>query len=155
LCTTIKKVQNPSLSLVIILAGTNDLGMQASSSSDPQEASKRIANDIIALHQLVYESSSSNNQNIQTLAISIPPSKWQQSSNIALAMAADVNARIEAWCDATENSHFVKHPIESWSSNDLRWAADGLHFSPLGYEEFGKSLTSVVSKLLFPEMVDK
>jgi lysophospholipase L1-like esterase len=150
LCTTIRKVHNPSLSLVIILAGTNDIGMAASSSSDSKESSKRIASDIIALHQLVFDSSSLINQSIQTLAISVPPSKWQQSSAVAQSMAEDVNNRIRAWCDATENSHFVKHPIESWSLGDRRWAPDGLHLSPMGYEEFGKSLTSVVTQILFP-----
>jgi lysophospholipase L1-like esterase len=148
--TTIRKVQNPSLSLVIILAGTNDIGMAASSSSDSKESSKRIASDIIALHQLVFDSSSLLNQSIQTLAISVPPSKWQQSSTVAQSMAEDVNNRIRAWCDATENSHFVKHPIESWSHGDRRWAPDGLHLSPVGYEEFGKSLASVVTQILFP-----
>lgn len=150
LCTTIKKVQNPSLSLVIILAGTNDIGMAASSSSDSKESSKRVASDIIALHQLVFDSSSPINSSIQTLAISVPPSKWQQSSTNAQSMAEDVNNRIRAWCDTTENSHFVKHPIQSWSHNDPRWAPDGLHLSPMGYEEFGKSLSSVVTQILFP-----
>ena len=138
----IRKVQNPSLSLVIILAGTNDLAMEAGSTDG--KGSERIANDVIGLHKIAHASG------IPTLAVSIPPSGWQATSANAHALATDTNAKIEAWCDSTERAHFVKHPIESWSRDDARWAYDGLHFSAKGYQEIGESLAPVVYQILLP-----
>lgn len=150
----VKRVKDPSLSLVIILAGTNDLGMEAGLSDgggEHHQGSDRISSDVIALHKLVQDEG--NNSTILTLAVSIPTSKWQETMSLrAQAMAADANSKIQAWCNATKNAHFVTHPIESWSSDDSRWAPDGLHFSPQGYEEFGASLSPIVRQLLFPEI---
>lgn len=152
----VKKVQNPSLSLVIILAGTNDLGMEAAGllsddGGEHHQGSDRISSDVIALHKLVQDEG--KNSTILTLAVSIPTSKWQETMSLrAQAMAADANSKIQAWCNATENAHFITHPIESWSTDDTRWAPDGLHFSPQGYEEFGVSLSPIVCQLLFPEI---
>eukprot|EP00980_Cylindrotheca_fusiformis_P023931 scaffold11212_cov121-Cylindrotheca_fusiformis.AAC.10 len=81
--TLIHKIKNPSLSLVILLAGTNDLGQTQSASE--------IADSVISLHQFCF------NQNVpMTIAIGIPPSKFIYTLYPDLAeKLGQINAKLE------------------------------------------------------------
>ena len=122
------------LSVVVLLAGTNDLGYQ--------RPVQDIADSIESLHKLCYD------ENVpHTVAIGIPPSAYQSSNKEASEYAKQINAKIEHYCQSEPRATYFSFPF-AWSPNDKRWASDGLHFSPTGYKELGESLAPVVKGIL-------
>jgi lysophospholipase L1-like esterase len=140
--SALKKVKNPSVSLAIILAGTNDLATEIST-QDGQGAT-RIAESVIDLHKAAHS------EGIDTLGISIPPSGWQSISKEARIMTSEANTKIKVWCEdqIEPKAHFVDHPINVWSRDDTRWGSDGLHFSSDGYQAIGEALGPLVYVIL-------
>ena len=142
LATLIQTIQEPSLSMVILLAGTNDLAYQ-------KEAGP-IVESIVALHEHCH------NQGVPyTLAIGIPPSAYQSMDSDAHALAAEVNLELERYCqskspknDLRHGSVYVPFPF-AYERNGENWSPDGLHFSDKGYQTLGKSLAPIVSKVLY------
>ena len=126
---------NPAL--VIILAGTNDLGYASDSAP--------IVRSVCGLHELSHE------LGVPSLAVGIPPSAYQAMQPEAAARARAVNEELRAWCDDAARGQlcsYVAHPIASWSQGDARWAPDGLHLSPEGYAMVGERLAGVVTERL-------
>jgi lysophospholipase L1-like esterase len=143
--TTILRIQDPSLSLVVLLAGTNDLGYRCSVED--------IVNSITSLHQLCYQEGIPH-----TIAIGIPPSGYQYSYKQAAECAHQVNQKLQAFCDSQNNNNnkatFVPFPFE-WAPNDDNWSSDGLHFSSKGYQMLGESLAPVVERIILGEETQK
>eukprot|EP00591_Stephanopyxis_turris_P014292 CAMPEP_0195542704 /NCGR_PEP_ID=MMETSP0794_2-20130614/51739_1 /TAXON_ID=515487 /ORGANISM="Stephanopyxis turris, Strain CCMP 815" /LENGTH=244 /DNA_ID=CAMNT_0040676841 /DNA_START=180 /DNA_END=914 /DNA_ORIENTATION=+ len=140
---SLRRVQNPSVSLAIILAGTNDLGYEISSSGGG--GAKKVCHSVIGLHKIAHE------EGVSTMAVSIPPSGWQSASTEGKKIAMDANEMLRSWC--TENKDkvtFVEFPF-GWNGggdNDDLWSYDGLHFSPEGYRALGEGLAPFVSDIV-------
>jgi lysophospholipase L1-like esterase len=132
----IRRVTNPSLSLVILLAGTNDLG-HGSPSHD-------IVEYIVQLHETALDNSVP-----ATLAIGIPPSAYTSHNSQAKAVVDRVNANLQSYSEAQQprRVHFVPFPFE-YQRNGDDWSPDGLHLSPKGYQRLGESLVDVVKAIL-------
>ena len=135
--TMVRKIKDPSLSLVILLAGTNDLGYER-----PVE---EIFDSVVGLHRVCYE------ENVpSTIAIGIPPSAYQSSNPQFADYARQVNEKIQAFCESEPKATYFPFPF-TWTQNNDRWASDGLHFSPQGYKDLGESLVPIVEQILSKE----
>ncbi|KAL7577709.1 hypothetical protein ACA910_015217 [Epithemia clementina (nom. ined.)] len=119
--TLIQGIRDPPLSLVILLAGTNDLGYQTEATP--------IANSILGLHKLCH-----NRGVPHTIAIGIPPSGYQSMVEDAQTLAASVNTALETFCQENSlQSTYVPFPF-AYERNGKNWSPDGLHFSEHGAE---------------------
>ena len=134
----IQNVQNPSLSLVVLLAGTNDLGYMRS----PQE----IVESLIGLHKLCLQDEGIPN----TIAIGIPSSAYQSINDDAKTAAHTTNELLKTWCENESNgkSTYFPFPFDFERNSEKLWSSDGLHFSPKGYEILGQSLVPLIQKLI-------
>lgn len=90
---------NPSLSIVIILAGTNDIGQLTSSfgSTNYNIDAQKALQPIIKLHKTCLNSVDDNglNKNIHTIAIGIPSSEWQVMNQGAATLCNDMNKALQ------------------------------------------------------------
>ena len=90
---------NPSLSIVIILAGTNDIGQLTSSfgSTNYNIGARQAVYPIIKLHKTCLNSVDDNglNKNIHTIAIGIPSSEWQVMNQDAATLCNDMNKALQ------------------------------------------------------------
>jgi len=89
---------NPSLSIVIILAGTNDIGQLTSSfGSNYNIDTQKVVQPIIKLHKTCLNSVDDNglNKNIHTIAIGIPSSEWQVMNQDAATLCNDMNKALQ------------------------------------------------------------
>lgn len=132
--TKIREIQDPSLSLVILLAGTNDLGRQR----EPAE----IAQDIIAMHKMCHDEGVPH-----TIAIGVPSSAYQSHYPEAKEKANQVNQALEQFCDSEPKAMYMPFPFDFVQRGD-KWASDGLHFSQIGYQVLAESLAPIVEKIL-------
>jgi len=126
--SAIISISNPSLEMVIILAGTNDLGYASSSN--------QISQSIIALHNMALDCGVP-----KTVAIGIPPSGYQAMTPNVAKLVSDVNEQLKQY-SLTSNGHtmFVPFPFEYQPRGGDLWAPDGLHFSPQGFQLLGESI---------------
>lgn len=137
LSTIIQNVQNPSLSLVVLLAGTNDLGYL--------RKPKDIVDSLIGLHQLCLQDEGIPN----TIAIGIPSSAYQSMNEDAKQAAEETNALLRNWCETESKGKSTYFPFPfGYERNSENWSNDGLHLSPKGYEVLGQSLVPVIQKLI-------
>lgn len=135
--SAIQAVKDPPLSLVILLAGTNDLGHGYTA--------QEITDNLIALHNVCME-----NGVPRTIAIGIPPSGYQSRNAAAAALAATVNGNLQTFAAQTKPSHTVTYmpfPFD-FEQNGENWFSDTLHFSKRGYQVLGESLAPVVEQIL-------
>ena len=132
------KASNSDASLVVILAGTNDLGYAFQMNKDVEESSREISNSVISLHEIAHD------EGIPTIAISIPDSGFQHQASAARQIASRTNEIIEEWClQNCDAASFVEFPF-GWNKDDSRWSVDGLHLSEEGYFELAKSIAPIV-----------
>ncbi|GKY93680.1 hypothetical protein MPSEU_000335300 [Mayamaea pseudoterrestris] len=130
----ILRVKDPSLSLVVILAGTNDLGHGF--------GEDEIAKNVLQLHKIARR-----NQVPATLAIAIPPSGYTSQNEAARLVVQGVNEALQEYSAREPNMSFTPFPFE-FERGGENWSPDTLHLSPTGYEKLGQSLASVVGKIL-------
>jgi lysophospholipase L1-like esterase len=131
----IRAVSDPSLSLVILLAGTNDLGHGATA--------PEITANLLQLHAVCLDSGVP-----RTLAIGIPPSGYQamQQSVAETVATINENLRQHALQNASTTTYMpFPFPFEKQGEN---WYPDSLHFSEKGYQVLGESLAPVVEQIL-------
>mmetsp|Transcript_25883 Transcript_25883/g.34360 ORF Transcript_25883/g.34360 Transcript_25883/m.34360 type:complete len:260 (+) Transcript_25883:1-780(+) len=140
--STILKISNPSISLVVLLAGTNDLAY-ASKASD-------VTDVLIDMHNMCLE------QGVKrTIAVGIPQSAWQNQNLEVKNMVKEVNASLESYCKETQATRgekgnyatFCPFPFE-YAANDVKWSSDGLHLTSEGYEALGLGLVPTVLDVL-------
>jgi lysophospholipase L1-like esterase len=139
--------QQAPIHIVIILAGTNDLGYSLSNDD--------IIRNLMAMHDICWNDPMQQIQR-HVIAIGIPPSAFQaQYSDVGDRVVA-LNQELAQWCARQpERITYVPFPIPFWDRNDDRWSQDGLHFSPKGYQALGESLAPIVRDVLIkfvPEM---
>lgn len=156
-------IRNPSLSLVIILAGTNDIGSITSSSmlginkniSDEDGENNKeyyvsmVVDPIVRLHQSCLDCvTDSGKKDLRTLAIGIPGSAWQEMNANAARLCSDVNDALRQYASNSEGRvTYMDFPFH-YRRGDNKWCADGLHLSPEGYETLGISVAPCVKELL-------
>jgi lysophospholipase L1-like esterase len=149
--SAVSGIKDPALSLVIILAGTNDIGMLTSSMTKDASVEEAVE-PILGLHKACLEldqNDSSNDVQLQTLAVGIPGSAWQQMNPSAKKLCDDMNASLKEFAASSFDGRvtYVDFPFE-YSQGDSKWSGDGLHFSPEGYEVLGVELAKSVKKIL-------
>jgi lysophospholipase L1-like esterase len=135
LTSAIRGVQNPSLSLVILLAGTNDLGYESQADI--------IFDNLMRLHEAAWSAGVP-----RTIAIAIPPSGYQSQVAAAKELAVSINSMLEQACKT--NNHrmtYVKFPFP-FETRGRTWYSDTLHFSQEGYSALAHSLAPVVDQVL-------
>jgi lysophospholipase L1-like esterase len=154
-------IRNPSLSLVIILAGTNDIGSITSSMSGNKHISDEdgeinkeyyvsmVVDLIVRLHQSCLDCvSDSGKKDMRTLAIGIPGSAWQEINSKAARLCSDVNEALKQYASNSEGRvTYMDFPFH-YRRGDNKWCGDGLHLSPEGYETLGISVAPCVKELL-------
>jgi lysophospholipase L1-like esterase len=153
-------VRNPSLSLVIILAGTNDIGSITSSSSmnNTTESVSLVVDPILRLHNtcLDYVVGDSGKKDVYTLIIGIPGSAWQQMNSQAARLCSDVNGALKQFASSYSSEEggrkrrrvkYIDFPFP-YQRDDNKWCGDGLHLSPEGYKTLGTSLAPCVKEML-------
>lgn len=134
--------QRQKVSLVIVLAGTNDLGRSQSLNATA------IANTIIRLHTLCYKQGVPH-----TIMVGIPGSAYQTRNTMAASTAAAINNQLQLFAsNHGPTTTYVDFPFPFERSSDL-WHADGLHLSRLGYETLGKRLAPVVQQIVEHKVV--
>ena len=134
LLSAIQSVKDPPLSLVIILAGTNDLGYGMSE--------EEITESVLGLHKVAWE-----NGVARTIAIAIPPSGYQNVNEQARKTVKAINTNLEKACSSTDKAVFVPFPFD-YEEGGENWFPDTLHFSERGYQALGESLVPVVLSAL-------
>ena len=130
----IRAVRDPPLSLVILLAGSNDIGYGYSE--------QEITENILKLHQISYD-----NGVPRSIAIGIPPSGYQSINEQARALAAAINKNLEDFCAKEDRATFMPFPFP-FEQGGENWYVDGLHFTQHGYQTLGENLAPVVEKVL-------
>ena len=132
------------MSLVILLAGTNDLGWDR----DINE----IVKDITSLHELCH------NNGAHTIAIGIPESGYQYSVSDAKEKATLLNTELEKYCSQSQAkatasastskaaAYYMPFPFV-YEPNGINWSPDTLHFSKQGYKVLGESLVPFIEKI--------
>ena len=131
--SVLQRVQDPSLSLVIVLAGTNDLGFGYTAD--------QIVSNLQKLHTVALQ----EHDIPRTLAVGIPSSLYQERTESAKALCQSINERLQALSISVKGLHYINFPFGY--GGDF-WASDGLHFSPKGYQSLGESLVPVVEQIL-------
>jgi len=130
----IQAVKGPPLSLIILLAGSNDMGYGYSE--------QEITENILKLHQISYE-----NGVPRSIAIGIPSSGYQSVNAKAAALAVAVNKNLQNFCAKEDRATFMPFPFP-FEQGGQNWYTDGLHFSQQGYQTLGESLAPVVENVL-------
>lgn len=127
--------REPTIHLCIILAGTNDIGYRY-----PVDL---IVRNLLNLHGLCHA------REIPTLALGIPPSGFLQQVAWAREVQQQANADLQAWAQSTSLVTFQPFSFFDYADGDDRyWSADGLHFSPTGYQVLGEELAPIVRDIL-------
>jgi lysophospholipase L1-like esterase len=131
--SAIQAIQNPPLSLVIVLAGSNDIGY-GSSAED-------IISHLLKMHRVAWEAGVP-----RSLAVGIPPSGYQATNAEAKNLASQINDHLRRTSEGCTMAYEpFPFPFEPDGKN---WDVDGLHFSPEGYRDLGESLAPVVRRIL-------
>jgi len=139
-------IRNPSLSLVIILVGTNDIGSLTSSmvrsSSDAEnaeDATTSAVDPILRLHRTCLDCKGDDGtKNIHTLAVGIP------GSANASKLCTNMNQALQ---DSLDRVSYVDFPFSN-ERGDSKWSGDGLHLSEEGYENLGRGLAPCAKQIL-------
>ena len=155
LTSVLDSIRNPSLSLVIILAGTNDIGLLTSSMSSSSSKEDVIdvnlaVKPILQLHQtcLDCQDEHGTNLNIHTLAVGIPSSAWQSMNSNAARLCNDMNDEIKKFASNEDRVSYVDFPFVYDRESSNNWSGDGLHFSEVGYATLGRALAPCVKDIL-------
>ena len=143
MCTIIRS--RPSLSLLIILAGTNDIGVMTDAG---REAAGTIIESIVNLHKGAISCAKGvNNIGLHTLAIGIPGSAYQERERDAAEMASHVNNAMENFASSDSRISYAAFPFP-YQDNDSKWSRDGLHLSQDGYAFLAQALAPQVRTIL-------
>uniref|UniRef100_A0A7S4JXD0 SGNH hydrolase-type esterase domain-containing protein n=2 Tax=Odontella aurita TaxID=265563 RepID=A0A7S4JXD0_9STRA len=135
-------------SVVILMAGTNDLGFV------PAEA---IAANLARLHSMCHDAG------VNTVAVTVPQSafasdvtargrlslreKQREVNDLLRDFAADANSG----SGSSRERRCLFVDMESrvpWSEGSADWMSDGLHMSKAGYEKFGRLLGPLISNFV-------
>ena len=131
----VERQTSEKISLVVLLAGTNDLAYETNSEA--------IAKSILDLHTAAHQ------EGVHTLSLSIPPSGWQKQSAEARKLAQEVNQSLKLYAENNaDKMTFTNFPIQEFDPTSGFWSPDGLHFSPEGYTHIGNQLALPIKNIL-------
>lgn len=118
--------------VMIILAGTNDLGTELSAES--------IVSNLKDLHEAALRRGV-----WRTMALAIPSSAYQERIESAREKAKSINNSLKEWNNPRIS--FVPFPFP-FDYKDKRWSQDGLHLTKEGYKVLGIYLAPLVQREL-------
>mmetsp|Transcript_34711 Transcript_34711/g.70883 ORF Transcript_34711/g.70883 Transcript_34711/m.70883 type:complete len:405 (-) Transcript_34711:47-1261(-) len=159
-CAIVENI--PTLSVLIILTGTNDLQQMAPDimgpggpeAIDSNGKAEMILESITNLHKATLECAQRvGNKDMHTLALGIPGSQFQTQFPVASDIAAKVNKGLNEFSSSynKESPHgkivYSDFPI-AYDKSDSKWGPDGLHLSAEGYDELGKKVAPEVKRIL-------
>jgi lysophospholipase L1-like esterase len=159
-------VRDPPLSLVLILAGTNDIGAHTSSDDDVAGAIRAVVDPIIRLHRACHHEVGGGG--VRTVAVGVPGSAWQEANDRARRLRDGVNEELRRFASSDGGGGRVKYvdfPFPFSRGGRGRagrdgdgdgdgeccselWNDDGLHLSEGGYEALGRRLAPFVFEIL-------
>lgn len=143
LCNIIENT--PTLALVIILVGTNDIGQMT---NVDKAAGRSIIQSIVDLHTRALQCAEGEARvPFRTLAVGIPGSAFQDMTPAAADMAAYVNGAVETFAASRDEVSYFDFPLP-YREADERWSSDGLHLTPAGYRALAEALAPQVQKIL-------
>ena len=141
-------IRNPSsVSLVIILAGTNDIGSYTSSMMTTGGGGGGTIDASSAVEPILQLHNACLNFNIQTLAVGIPGSAWQEMNADAKKVCSEMNDALQTFASREDGVSYMEFPF-AYQRGDSKWSGDGLHLSSEGYELLGRSLAPCVKLIL-------
>jgi lysophospholipase L1-like esterase len=152
LVSAIHGISNPPLSLVVILAGTNDIGTLTcgggGGSRNEGNNANAIIDPIIQLHRacLDFCADGDCNKLIRTIALGIPGSAWQKQNPTALKLCMEVNNGLRHFASMEDRVIYVDFPLPYDGEDE--WNVDGLHMSERGYEALGTALAPYVKEII-------
>lgn len=144
---------NPTLSLMIILAGTNDLGRITNAE---KSVARSVIESIVKLHQGAIECAGGDrNKEFRTLAVGVPGSAFQEKVHVASELAAYINDGLKNFATISKTYgtstigqvSYIEFPFP-YKDGDSKWSPDGLHLSEEGYKELGRQLAIPVKMIL-------
>mmetsp|Transcript_32072 Transcript_32072/g.77557 ORF Transcript_32072/g.77557 Transcript_32072/m.77557 type:complete len:330 (+) Transcript_32072:150-1139(+) len=138
--------ENPTLSLMIILAGTNDIGQMSNTSKD---AARSIVQSIVGLHQSAFEcAKDAKNYNFHTVAMSIPGAAFEEAMPVLSELSSYVNESVKQFATESDGKvTYIEFPFP-YDEDDEKWSEDGIHLSQEGYNMLGKALAPQVKVIL-------
>ena len=132
--------------IVILLAGTNDLTHFLRGVGDEQQqdnAKKLLASNLMRLHEAAMEAGASH-----TVAVGIPPAAFQTGETARAKVATDITSSVNQHLKehTTKNMTYMPFPFP-FDGASGNWSPDGIHFSPQGYEVFGREVAPIVRNI--------
>lgn len=124
--------------LVMIMAGTNDLGR----GSGPESVFSKLVLLHSACHKL----------GVPTLALTVPPNRGAQSGQRHDAWKT-VNRLLSEWSRSDQAPTLLRGCVDTgkvlpYDEENGQWETDGLHYSPQGYNGLGRKLSVHVAQHL-------
>jgi len=121
---------------VLIMAGTNDLGMGYDSGI--------VVDNVKALHCLCHD------QNVPTVAMSLPPNVGCERSPEYMRLWSDVNEALHKWSEAISKvTLFVDTgTLIPLDTKGHFYSLDRLHLSPEGVESLGQGVADLLAPIL-------
>ena len=133
------------LSLVIILAGSNDIAVMTDTGKDE---ARSILQKIVDLHNRVFECRKDKDDGrLRTLAMGIPGSAYQDMVPAVASSAAYINEGLKNFASSDPRISYFDFPFP-YRDDDKKWGEDGTHMSEEGYEQLGKALAPQVKEIL-------
>lgn len=129
-------IQKYSPKLVIILGGTNDLGMHS-----PVE---HTIKNILKLHETALKSSISESDPVYTLAMTIPELTWTKEDTGRLKINREIREFVNRCRNRVAFLEMEHRFTQKNASNMIYWSPDKVHFSPLGYDMIGQYLYEAI-----------
>lgn len=124
--------------VVILLAGTNDLGHG--------ESVETITNNLVQMHHICLDSANGVVAR-RTIAIAIPPSGYQSRVPPAAETVRSINSNLENFANSNSRVTYFPFPFP-FEHGGENWSMDTLHFSETGYRVLGQSLAPVLDQIL-------
>jgi len=128
----------PDISVVVILAGTNDIGSRHSP--------KQVLEDVLTLHEYAkkHKKNSDSTQTF-TIALSMPQLRW----SINQEDRVEVNRGLKDYVQRmTKTSFFIslEEPFDQKQPENVKfWSTDMVHFSKEGYDKIGELVFDILS----------
>ena len=148
--SALHRTRDPPVAVVILLAGTNDIGALTSGARAVAEDvdATSAAEPILRLHRACLDfEGEAGARETRTLAVGVPGSAWQEAQPRAARACADMNAALRAFAAQEERVSFLDFPFP-FQRGDVKWCEDGLHLSPEGYATLGRKLAPCVKQIL-------
>lgn len=145
ICSIIHRI--PTLSLMIILVGTNDIAQMTNVGKD---VARLIIGSIVDVHKgAINCAEEENNSRFHTLAVGIPGSAFQERVPVTSEISLYVNNALGSFAASYPDGKvtYVEFPIP-YQEGDDKWGADGLHLTQKGYEVLAKELAPHVKNIL-------